>query len=166
MKKCAVLLVLLASIVMQSCSSETTNTNTTNYSRVFEYSNVNFFPNQYTALLNYPYSISNSDMVLVYRLSGSFQGEDIWKPLPETYFFPDGTLDIRYDYNFTRFDAEIRLEGFDLPGVSNTYKLNQVFRVVVVPANFGKSKSLNFKNYKAVISSLAIDESQIIKIKL
>ena len=166
MKKRFVLLVLLVLILMQGCTSETSNTNTTNYSKVFEYSNVNFFPNQYSALLNYPYTLSNSDMVLVYRLSGSFQGEAIWKPLPETYFFDDGTLDIRYDYNFTRFDAEINLEGFDLQSVSNNFKLNQVFRVVVIPGFYGKNKTLNLKNYKTVSTSLSIDENQIIKIKL
>jgi hypothetical protein len=104
-------------------------------------------------------------MVLVYRLSGSFQGEDIWKLLPETYYFDDGTLDLRYDFDFTRFDAELHLEGFDLAGVSNGYKLNQIFRVVVVPGYFGKNSKMNFNDYKAVIKVLNINESKLIKIQ-
>ena len=104
-------------------------------------------------------------MVLVYRLSGSFQGEDVWKLLPETYFFDDGTLDLRYDYDFTRFDSELRLEGFDLAGVSDGYKLNQIFRVVVVPGYFGKNNKLDFKDYKAVVKALNIDESKVIKVQ-
>jgi hypothetical protein len=99
-------------------------------------------------------------MVLVYRLSGTFQGEDVWKLLPETYYFDDGTLDLRYDFDFTRFDSEVHLEGFDLANVSNAYKLDQILRVVVIPAAFGK-KGVDFKDYKAVVKAFHIDENKI-----
>ena len=107
-------------------------------------------------------------MVLVYRLSDVFQGEDVWKLLPETYYFNDGTLDYRYDFNFTRFDAEVYLEGFDLAGLSPAVRLNQVLRVVVIPAyqaNKMSSKKVDFNDYNAVINAYNIDESKIIKIQ-
>ena len=164
MKKFTLVLAFIGMITLQGCTKTETITN--NFlSEVFEYSNVNFFPNDYSVVLTYPHSILSSDMVLVYRLSGSFQGEDIWKLLPETYYFDDGTLDLRYDNDFTRFDTEIHLEGFDLAGVNNSYKLNQIFRVVVVPGNFGKNNKMNIKDYKAVLKSLNIDESKIIKVQ-
>jgi hypothetical protein len=126
---------------------------------------VNFFPNDYSVVLTYPHTILSSDMVLVYRLSGTFQGEDVWKPLPETYFFGDGTLDLRYDFDFTRFDAQVNMEGFDLAGVSSSYRLNQVFRVLVIPAYFGKNNNVDFKDYNAVVKAFNIDESKIIKVQ-
>lgn len=166
MKKITLIVAFIGMITLQSCStSNDNNIDNDTISEVFEYTNVNFLPNDYSVVLIYPHSILSSDMVLVYRLSGSFQGEDIWKLLPETYYFDDGTLDLRYDFDFTRFDAELHLEGFDLAGVSNGYKLNQIFRVVVVPGYFGKNSKMNLNDYKAVIKVLNINESKLIKIQ-
>ena len=165
MKKITLILAFIGMITLQSCSTNNDTVDNDTISEVFEYTNVNFFPNDYSVVLTYPHTIFNSDMVLVYRLSGSFQGEDIWKPLPETYYFDDGTLDLRYDFDFTRFDAEVRLEGFDLAGVNDTYKLNQILRVLVIPANFGKNSTINYNDYKAVIKAYKIDESKIIKVQ-
>lgn len=168
MKKITLILAFIGMITLQSCTVNDNNENLIDndtISEVFEYTNVNFFPNDYSSVLVFPHSIYTSDMVLVYRLSGSFQGEDVWKPLPETYFFGDGTLDLRYDYDFTRFDAEIRMEGFDLAGVSSSYRLNQIFRVVVIPGFFGKTTNINFNDYNAVVSAFNIDESKIIKVQ-
>ena len=165
MKKITLIVAFIGMITLQSCSNNDNNIDNDTISEVFEYTNVNFLPNDYSVVLIYPHSILSSDMVLVYRLSGSFQGEDIWKLLPETYYFDDGTLDLRYDFDFTRFDAELHLEGFDLAGVSNGYKLNQIFRVVVVPGYFGKNSKMNFNDYKAVIKVLNINESKLIKIQ-
>ena len=161
MKKITLILAFIGMITLQSCS---TNEDTDTISEVFEYTNVNFLPNDYSVVLTYPHSILNSDMVLVYRLSGSFQGEDVWKLLPETYFFDDGTLDLRYDYDFTRFDSELHLEGFDLAGVNDGYKINQIFRVVTVPGYLNKNK-VDFKDYKAVIKAYNIKESNVIKVQ-
>lgn len=165
MRKITLVLAFIGMITVQSCSTNDDTIDNDTISEVFEYTNVNFFPNDYSVVLTYPHSIFNSDMVLVYRLSGSFQGEDIWKPLPETYYFEDGTLDLRYDFDFTRFDAELHLEGFDLAGVSNAYKLNQVFRVVIVPGYFGKNSKMNFKDYKAVVKALNIDERKVTRVQ-
>lgn len=166
MKKITLILTVIGMITLGSCSSNDNIDNDT-ISEVFEYTNVNFLPNDYSVVLTYPHSILNSDMVLVYRLSGSFQGEDIWKLLPETYYFDDGTLDLRYDYDFTRFDSELHLEGFDLASVSTGYTLNQIFRVVVVPGYLSNktSNKVNLSDYKAVVKAFHIDESKIIKVQ-
>jgi hypothetical protein len=168
MKKITLILAFIGMITLQSCTVNEDNGNgidNDTIGEVFEYTNVNFLPNDYTVVLEYPHSIFTSDMVLVYRLFGSFQGEDIWKPLPETYYFGDGTLDLRYDFDFTRFDAQVYMEGFDLAGVSSSYRLNQILRVVVIPAAFGKNSTVNLNDYNAVVSAFNIDESKIIKVK-
>lgn len=171
MKKITLILAFIGMITLQSCTVNEDNGNgidNDTIGEVFEYTNVNFLPNSYTVVLNFPHTIYSSDMVLVYRLSDVFQGEDVWKLLPETYYFNDGTLDYRYDFNFTRFDAEVYLEGFDLAGLSPAVRLNQVLRVVVIPAyqaNKMSSKKVDFNDYNAVINAYNIDESKIIKIQ-
>ena len=169
MKKITLVLAFIGMMTLQSCSTDNSNANPVDndtISEVFEYSNVNFtVDNGFSQLLTYPHSIYTSDMILVYRLTGYFQGEKIWKPLPETYFFDDGTLDLSYDFDFTRYDAELHMEGFDLPAVTAGYSLGQVFRVVVVPAYFGKQSKINLNDYKAVEKALNINESKIIKIQ-
>lgn len=171
MKKITLILAFIGMITLQSCTVNEDNGNgidNDTIGEVFEYTNVNFLPNSYTVVLNFPHTIYSSDMVLVYRLSDVFQGEDVWKLLPETYYFNDGTLDYRYDFNFTRFDAEVYLEGFDLAGLSPAVRLNQVLRVVVIPAfqaNKMASKKVDFNDYNAVINAYNIDESKIIKIQ-
>jgi hypothetical protein len=168
MKKITIVLAFIGMITLQSCTvNEDTGNGIDNdtIGEVFEYTNVNFLPNSYTVVLNFPHTIYSSDMVLVYRLSDVFQGEDVWKLLPETYYFNDGTLDFRYDYNFTRYDAEVYMEGYDLGGLSSGVRLNQVLRVVVIPAAFGKNGSIDYNDYKSVINAYNIDESKIIKIQ-
>ena len=163
MKKIILIVAFIGMITLQGCT--TNNDDNRRVSEVFEYTNVNFFPNDYSVVLTFPHILLSSDAVLVYRLSGSFQGEDVWKLLPETYYFDDGTLDLRYDSDFTRYDTEVHLEGYDLAAVNNSYKLNQIFRVVTIPAYFGKTNKINFKDYNAVIKALNIDESKVITIK-
>jgi hypothetical protein len=168
MKKITIVLAFIGMITLQSCTvNEDTGNGIDNdtIGEVFEYTNVNFLPNSYTVVLNFPHTIYSSDMVLVYRLSDVFQGEDVWKLLPETYYFNDGTLDFRYDYNFTRYDAEVYMEGYDLGGLSSGVRLNQVLRVVVIPAAFGKNGSIDYNDYKSVINAYNIDESKIIKMQ-
>lgn len=163
MKKISLILAFIGMISLQGCS---TSEDTDTISEVFEYTNVNFLPNDYTVTLVYPHSIYTSDMVLVYRLSGSFGGNDVWKLLPETYFFDDGTLDLRYDFDFTINDAEVKIEGFDLAGVSNAFKLNQILRVVTIPGyQANKNSKVDFKDYKAVVKAYHINENKIIKVQ-
>ena len=168
MKRITLLIAFIGMITLQGCSVNESPQNVVDndtISEVFEFSNVDFVPNDYSVILDYPHDIYASDMVLVYRLSGVFQGEDIWKLQPESFFFDDGTLDFQYGFNFTRFDTEVYMEGFDLVTVSDSYRLNQIFRVVIVPGYFGNKSTLNYKDYNAVMKALNIDESKVQKIR-
>ena len=98
-------------------------------------------------------------MVLVYRLTGTVNGNDLWEFLPETHYFADGTRDFSYNFDFTRNDVQIYLEGNNLLTLDASYRLNQIFRIVVVPGSF--ASSLKTTNYPAVMAALHINESQI-----
>jgi len=173
MKKTTIILAFIGMILFQSCVKEEVIVSDINdqdtISEVFEYSNVNFTNgNGYRVLLNFPHTIYSSDMVLVYRLSDYGSAGDVWKLLPETYYFNDGTLDFGYRNDFTRYDAEIVLFGYDLPGLSNIYKLNQVLRVVVIPAYFGNRMEapIDLNDYNSVLNHYNIDDKYVTKITL
>jgi hypothetical protein len=170
MKKITIVLAFIGMIMLQGCTVNEDNTNNIDndtISEVWEYSNnVNFlFSNNYTSTLFFPHPTFNSDMILLYRLDGVVNGQDIWKIMPQTFYFNDGTLDFRYDFDFTNTKAVVYLEGFDLEGISLAFRTNQVIRVVVLPGFFGKNNKIDFKDYKAVVKAFNIDESKIIKVQ-
>lgn len=175
MKRITLLLALFIGMIgFQSCVREEVVTQPVvdhdTISEVWEFGangDVDFYPGNYSVYLNYPHTIYSSDMVLVYRLAGGGSAGDIWKLLPETYYFDDGTLDFGYNNDFTQYDAKVNLYGYDLAGLSNAYKLNQIFRVVVIPASFGKSTNkVDLSDYNAVIKAYKIDESKVQSIKM
>ncbi|MEO0038441.1 MAG: hypothetical protein RIQ59_1652 [Bacteroidota bacterium] len=171
MKKITLLFIIFGLATFQSCTvRETTPVNTVDndtISEVWEYTSSFTSANTFSNLITYPHAIYTSDMVLVYRLSGVSNGVDVWKLLPETYYFNDGTLDFRYDFDFTRYDVNIFMDGFDLAGVSPAYRVNQVLRVVVIPGFFGNknSNSIDFNDYNAVVKAYNINPAKILKIK-
>jgi len=170
MKKITLMLAVIGMMTLQSCTvNEDKGPDNDTISVVWEYGNVNFQPNSYSVVLNFPYTIVSSDMVLIYRLTGTTnQGSDIWKLMPESYFFDDGTLDYRFSNDFTRVDAEVRLEGFDLAGLPSNIRLNQILRVVVIPGYFGNrlANEVDFAEYKATLQAFNIDDSNITRITL
>ena len=133
---------------------------------VYENSSNNYFnftpSNNFIVRFNFPIAIYNSDVVLVYRLGGVVNGKAIWEFLPETYYFDNGTRDFTYNFNFTNTYVDIYLNGNDLISVPSGNRLDQIFRIVVVPADF--ASTLNKNNFNSVISALNINENQIQKI--
>jgi hypothetical protein len=163
MKKIFVLLALVGIFSLESCTINEVNPTLDNdtISVVFE----NDIPYNFNSINNYkinfslPYTIYSSDMVLVYRLTGTVNGNDLWEFLPETHYFADGTRDFGYNFDFTRNDVQIYLEGNNLSSLNSTYRLGQTFRFVIIPAELLYAVDMN--NYSAVIKSLNFKESQI-----
>lgn len=167
MKRITLLVAFIGMITLQSCTVNDDNNNYVDndtYSEVFEVTRSFTSANNYSSLISFPHTIFSSDMVLSYRLDAVVNGTDVWKLMPQTYYFNDGTLDFRYDFDFTQYDINIFMEGFDLATVSTNYRNNQVFRVVIVPAAFINKKVVNYEDYNAVIKAFKIDESKILKI--
>ena len=167
MKRITLLLAFIGMISLQSCTNEDDNVDYDTFSTVFEVTRSFNAGNGYSSLITYPQSISPiyaSDMVLAYRLDAVVNGTDVWKLMPQTFYFGDGTLDFRYDFDFTQYDIDIYMEGFDLGTVSANYTNNQIFRVVIVPASFINKTTVNYKDYNAVIKAFKIDESKMLKI--
>lgn len=168
MKKITLLVAFIGMITLQSCTVNDDNNNNyvdnDTYSEVFEVTRSFTSGNNYSSLISFPHTIFPSDMVLAYRLDAVVNGTDVWKLMPQTFYFNDGTLDFRYDFDFTQYDINIFMEGFDLATVSTNYRNNQVFRVVLIPAQFINKNAVNYQDYNAVIKTFKIDESKMLKV--
>lgn len=108
--------------------------------------------NNFQKVVNIPNSIEvyESDVILVYRYEGSFDGADIWTPLPATYFNPNGTY--LYTFNHTFFDVKFFLDGdFNLTTLGSEWKNDQSFRIAVVPAEFG-SANLSMEQLESAVN--------------
>ena len=118
---------------------------------VFEY-NLDFTAPEYSALLELPstFNMLDSDVMLAFLLwEVAEDGTEIWRALPQTLYFEDGILE--YNYDFTRFDASIFLDGtVNLDGLNSDYTDNWVARLVVVPGQFAGRSTLDHSDYNQV----------------
>ncbi|WP_310559225.1 hypothetical protein [Flavobacterium sp.] len=165
MKKIITILAVIGILSLQGCTTITDSNYVDNdtISTVFENKVAYNFTaaNNYIVKFNFPGAIYSSDMVLVYRLTGTVNGADLWEFLPETHYFADGTRDFGYNFDFTKNDVQIYLEGNNLATLDAGYRLNQFFRIVVVPANI--VYAVDKSNLSAVMAAIKINDSQIQK---
>lgn len=128
-----------------------------------------FIPeNNFQLFYEFPDNIEvlESDIVLVYILWEQTENDDgelfdVWRLLPQTIVLPDSTL-LQYNYDHTFTDVQIFLDGntnFDnlLPAEA----LGQVFRIVILPANFASQKSLEIDDYTLMMKSLNINPALV-----
>ncbi|MBQ0733289.1 hypothetical protein [Aquimarina celericrescens] len=118
--------------------------------------------------------VFDSDVVQVFRREGTFNGEPVWEPLPTASFFffneTTGAVEgfLNYRYNFTIDDVEIILD-FDVPDanlVGPEFTVNQLFRIVVVPAAFADDNNINLKDYNALSTALKLKSRSIPKMSI
>lgn len=102
----------------------------------------------------YGFDVFPADVTLVYILWETIDGQDVWRLLPQTVPFDDG--DLVYNFDFTQEDVRFFLDGTtDLNLLDDVWTLNQVFRVVVVPAdNVGRR---DYSDINTVIEAYGIE---------
>ncbi len=119
--------------------------------------------------------VFESDAVLVYVKVGDGQDDadgnpiEIFRALPQTYFQEDKT--IQYNFDFTYEDVFIFLDGvnsngtlLDFAALDSEFRLNQKFRVIVLPAAFAQNRQqLDLTNMNAVMKELNIRQEDVIK---
>ncbi|WP_034059141.1 hypothetical protein [Lacinutrix jangbogonensis] len=101
--------------------------------------------NNYEYIEAYNFEVFPTDVTLVYVLWETLNGQDIWRLMPQTVQFNDGNL--VYNYDFTQLDVRFFLDGTtDFSLLDASFTQNQVFRVVVIPAdNIGKTDYSNIE---------------------
>jgi len=132
-------------------------------SNAFELEGVHFTgENNYGLVEEYGFEVLPSDVVLVYILWETDENE-IWRLLPQTVFLPEGVL--QYSFDFTVVDVSIFLEGtVDLGVLDTIWTRDQIFRVVVAPADFVDAR-IDYSDYHAVTKMLGLDEEDFISKK-
>jgi hypothetical protein len=166
MKKITLFLVFIGMMALQSCEVTEVYDTTDNAPRteVFEVTTSFNSNNNYSSLVEFNPPIYSSDSVLVYHLYDTVNGQDIWKLMPQTYYFNDGgALDFNFDYS--RFNVNIFLSAnFSLNTLPSSWTQNQTFRIVIIPGGF--AKTINKNNIDSVMSALKVDKSEVKKIDL
>lgn len=123
--------------------------------------------NDYRIFYEFPETVEvfESDVVLVYILweqvdDGNGEFIDVWRLLPQTRFLDQGLLQYNYDHTF--FDVSVFLESdFDLATLSPGDTDNQIFRIAIMPAEFGENSKFDRSNLDAVMRSLNISEEDV-----
>lgn len=91
--------------------------------------------NNYEYFEAYGFDVYPYDVTLVYILWETSGGQDVWRLLPQSADLGEaGTL--TYNFDFTQQDVRFFLDGSaDFDALDASWTQNQVFRVVVVPAD-------------------------------
>lgn len=131
------------------------------YSVVYDATGTFAASNGYNLAFDFPQVLYPSDVVLVYRRAGTFNGNTVWQPLPRTVYLNNGNGDeFDYDFDFTVNDVQIYVDATDINAVpAADYLNNQTFRIVIVPASFGGKVDLS--SYEKVIKHYNIDDTKV-----
>ena len=99
--------------------------------------------------------VLESDIVMVYRLMGVFEGDDIWEPLPQTIFRDNGIL--LYGFDYTLFDVRLFLDGSaDFGRLDRVDTDGLIYRIAVLPVDF--AKSIDVKKLDKVMEALQVTD--------
>ena len=91
--------------------------------------------NNYELVEPYGFDVLPSDVTLVYIEWELDNGTSIWRLIPQTVYFDDNSV-LTYNFDFTQSDVRIFLDGTtDFATLDDVWTQNQLFRVVVVPAD-------------------------------
>lgn len=131
------------------------------YPVVYDVKNANFnlVGDSYQISRTFNNPMYETDMLLAYMQVGSTNNNSpIWQQIPITLYLEDGN-EVDYNYDFSRYDFVIYAGGtFNLGGSS--YVTNKTFRILLVPASYGKSSNVDYSDYNSVVNFYGIDDSQ------
>jgi hypothetical protein len=128
--------------------------------------------NDYMLYFEFPSTITvyESDVVLVYILWEQVEdnyGEwlDVWRLLPQTVVLDEGVLQYNYDHTFV--DVQVFLEGtIDFNTLLPAEAQDQIFRIVVLPADFVAQKNLDVSDYNMMMNQLGVKKDLVQKIEI
>ena len=159
------LLLFITSFILFNCKEDDEVQVQVDYPAAYDLRNVNF---SYNATDGWTYGQSfknpllDQDYVVIFRQTGTSGNTPVWQQIPRTLYLNQGELD--YDFDFSKNDFMIYAGGtYDL-STTPQYLNNQTFRVVLVPAVYGKnatSEDLKKLSYEEIIAKYNIDESKV-----
>ncbi|MBU2940503.1 hypothetical protein KO494_13225 [Lacinutrix sp. C3R15] len=115
--------------------------------------------NNYEYFEDYGFYVYPSDVTLVYILWETADGQDVWRLMPQQVTFDEDTAnesELTYNYDFTQNDVRFFLDGtVDLSAIGSEWTQNQVFRVVVIPAE--NVDAVDTSNIEAIMEAYRIE---------
>ncbi|WP_113924992.1 collagen-like triple helix repeat-containing protein [Cognataquiflexum aquatile] len=118
--------------------------------------------NDYMAVFDFQPPIFEDDVVMIYISWEFANGNTIWRALPQTLFLEEGVL--VYNYDFSRVDFSVFLESSFDPGILPLdFTRNQVFRVVIIPADLGSR--IDYNDYEGVVKMLGLSDKDFVKLE-
>jgi hypothetical protein len=128
-----------------------------------------FIPeNEFSLYFEFPNTLEvyESDVVLVYLLWEVTDDDlDVWRLLPQTIILDEGIL--QYNFDYTYVDVRIFLDGnIDFNTLLPAEALGQVFRIVVLPADFAKNTAIDINDYNAMMKTLGLNPDAAIKLEV
>jgi hypothetical protein len=123
--------------------------------------------NDFSLYFEFPKTIEvfESDVVLVYILWDQVEGNsgkvlDVWRLLPQTVVLNDGIL--QYNFDYTWLDVQIFLGGsIDFNTLLPSEALDQIFRIVVLPAYFAKNNVLDVYDFNLLMKTLRLNSADV-----
>ncbi len=172
MKKITLVLAFIGMISLQSCTVNEVRDDVDNdtISEVLEVTTSFGQSNNFSRLVTINPPIYASDMILVYHLYDVVNGADVWRLMPQTYYF-NGGGELDYNFDFTRYDVNIFMDAnFDMNTLSSAWTQNQTFRIVIIPGYFsGKNANQktteDFSDYNATLKKFNIDPNKVKKLE-
>lgn len=131
--------------------------------------------NEYRIYFEFPadeVEVFESDAVFVYRqwetVKAGNETIPVWRLLPQTTFLPAGAFQYNFDHTF--LDVSVFIDAqFDRSTLLPKWTQNQIFRVIILPADFAKaartSKNIDFSDYNEVKELLQLEGRTIEKYK-
>lgn len=106
-----------------------------------------------------------NDAILVYRLEEVDNSLDVRRQLPQPFFTDLGLL--YYNFDFTQNDYSIYVEpDFDAASVAQSLVTNQIFRVLIIPADVNLSSKMDKSNINAVMNAIGVTEKDVKHFKM
>lgn len=109
--------------------------------------------NGYQETVEIPLNIDlfETDMVLTYRFVGQVDGFDVWRLLPETVYTSNGEFQYNFEHNFDFVTIYLDAPpSFDFNTLTDDQRLDQIFRVVILPVDFVNNNRLDITNYNSI----------------
>lgn len=167
------LLLLVSSVFIFSCKDDNDDIQQVqvDYPAVYDLKNVTLGYNDndgWNYSKGFERSMLSQDIVLIYlQTDATTTGSPVWTPLPAKFnpLLNGNVQEVYYDFDFTMNDFKIYARGsFDLSLMASTFLNNKTFRVVLVPAVYGKNSNnadLSKMTYEEVIAKYKINDSKV-----
>ena len=88
------------------------------------------------------------------EISDSSGPIDVWTPLPQSFFFDNGS-ELVYNFNHTFLDVSLFLDGnTNLDTIPFEFIDDKEFRIAILPADFANNPNVDLYDYMSIQKQL------------